>query len=78
VTKYQKRISGPLLDRIDIHIEVPRVDYDKLSSDRLGEHSVSTPEAEARVQAARQRQLDRFKGTDIVCPVREPGLSQCR
>jgi magnesium chelatase family protein len=31
VTKYQKRISGPLLDRIDIHIEVPRVEYDKLS-----------------------------------------------
>ena len=64
VTKYQKRISGPLLDRIDIHIEVPRVDYDKLSSDRLGEHSV---DIRARVQAARQRQLDRFKGTDIVC-----------
>ena len=39
VTKYQKRISGPLLDRIDIHIEVPRVDYQKLSSDRLGESS---------------------------------------
>ena len=36
VTKYQKRISGPLLDRIDIHIEVPRVEYDKLSEDRLG------------------------------------------
>jgi len=34
--KYQKRISGPLLDRIDIHIEVPRVDYEKLSGDRLG------------------------------------------
>ena len=34
VTKYQKRISGPLLDRIDIHIEVPRVDYEKLSGDR--------------------------------------------
>ena len=33
VTKYQKRISGPLLDRIDIHIEVPRVDYEKLSGD---------------------------------------------
>ena len=31
VTKYQKRISGPLIDRIDIHIEVPLVDYDKLS-----------------------------------------------
>jgi len=39
VTKYQKRISGPLLDRIDIHIEVPRVDYEKLSGDRMGETS---------------------------------------
>jgi magnesium chelatase family protein len=39
VTKYQKRISGPLLDRIDIHIEVPRVNYEKLSSDKLGESS---------------------------------------
>lgn len=64
VTKYQKRISGPLLDRIDIHIEVPRVDYDKLSSDRLGETSAAI---RARVQAARQRQTERFAGTDIVC-----------
>jgi magnesium chelatase family protein len=39
VTKYQKCISGLLLDRIDIHVEVPRVDYQKLSSDRLGESS---------------------------------------
>jgi magnesium chelatase family protein len=64
VTKYQKRISGPLLDRIDIHIEVPRVDYEKLSSDRLGEPSASI---RSRVQAARQRQTERFKGSDIVC-----------
>lgn len=64
VTKYQKRISGPMLDRIDIHIEVPRVDYEKLSSDRLGESSASIRE---RVQAARERQRARFKGTDIVC-----------
>jgi magnesium chelatase family protein len=41
VTKYQKRISGPLLDRIDIHIEVPRVEYDKLSDKRLGEPSAA-------------------------------------
>jgi len=41
VTKYQKRISGILLDRIDIHIEVPRVDYEKLSGDRIGETSES-------------------------------------
>jgi len=41
VTKYQKRISGPRLDRIDIHFEVPRVDYEKLSGDRLDEISES-------------------------------------
>jgi len=49
VTKNQKRISGPLLDRIDIHIEVPRVDYEKLSSDRVGE---SSEIIRARVQTA--------------------------
>jgi len=64
VTKYQKRISGPLLDRIDIHVEVPRVDYDKLSSDRMGEPSAAI---RARVQRARQLQTLRFKGSDIVC-----------
>lgn len=57
VTKYQKRISGPLLDRIDIHIEVPRVDYQKLSSDRLGESSESICQ---RVEVARQIQRERF------------------
>ena len=57
VTKYQKRISGPLLDRIDIHIEVPRVDYEKLSGDRLGESSASIRQ---RVQAARNIQQNRF------------------
>ena len=66
VTKYQKRISGPLLDRIDIHIEVPRVDYEKLSEDRLGETSASI---RARVQAARNIQTKRFQNnsSDIVC-----------
>lgn len=57
VTKYQKRISGPLLDRIDIHIEVPRVEYDKLSDQRLGEPSTAI---QKRVEAARQRQRERF------------------
>jgi magnesium chelatase family protein len=57
VTKYQKRISGPLLDRIDIHIEVPRVDYEKLSGDRVGESSEAI---RARVQAARNIQTKRY------------------
>jgi len=47
-----KRISGPMLDHIDIHIEVPRVDYEKLSDDRLGEPSAKVRE---RVEAARER-----------------------
>jgi magnesium chelatase family protein len=57
VTKYQKRISGPLLDRIDIHIEVPRVDYEKLSGQRMGEPSDAIRK---RVQAARDIQTHRF------------------
>jgi magnesium chelatase family protein len=64
VTKYQKRISGPLLDRIDIHIEVPRVEYDKLSDRRLGEPSECV---RARVEAARERQRQRFDGTKLTC-----------
>jgi magnesium chelatase family protein len=67
VTRYQKRISGPLLDRIDIHIEVPRVDYEKLSSNRVSETSESIRQ---RVQAARDIQNKRFsngKAKDIVC-----------
>ena len=67
MTKYQKRISGPLLDRIDIHIEVPSVDYEKLSGDRLGETSKSIRK---RVQAARDIQNKRFSNgaaKDIIC-----------
>lgn len=57
ITKYQKRISGPLLDRIDIHIEVPRLEYDKLSDNRLGEPSAIV---RRRVESARERQRARF------------------
>ena len=59
ITRYRKRISGPLLDRIDIHVEVPRVEYDKLTDDRLGEPSARI---RARVEAARERQRERFAG----------------
>src|SRR5690606_21989827 len=57
VTKYQKRISGPMLDRIDIHIEVPRVDYEKLSGNKLGETSETIRQ---RVQNARDIQIKRY------------------
>jgi magnesium chelatase family protein len=57
VLKYQKRISGPLLDRIDIHIQVPRVDYEHLSDNRLGE---SSSLVRTRVENARNLQRQRF------------------
>jgi magnesium chelatase family protein len=61
ITRYQKRISGPLLDRIDLHVEVPRVEYEKLSSTRRGEPSA---DIRARVEAARERQGRRFAGAE--------------
>ncbi len=64
VTRYQKRISGPLLDRIDIHVDVPRVAYEKLTEQRLGEPSEAV---RGRVEAAREKQRRRFDGTDIAC-----------
>jgi len=62
VSRYQKRISGPLLDRIDIHVDVPRVDYEKLADDRLGEPSAAIRE---RVERARAVQRARFAETPL-------------
>jgi magnesium chelatase family protein len=64
VSRYQKRISGPLLDRIDIFIEVPRIEYEKLADDTLGEDS---SEARSRVERARLVQQERLAGTRLVC-----------
>jgi len=62
VKAYQKKISGPLLDRIDIHVEVPRVPFEKLSSTRLGETSAKIRE---RVERARTVQPERFSGAEL-------------
>ena len=62
VTRYQKRISGPFIDRVDIFLDVPHVDYEKLSDDRLGERSEKMRE---RVKASRQIQRDRFANTRL-------------
>ncbi len=58
IQRYMAKISGPLLDRIDIHIEVPAVKYKELASKELGESSANIRE---RVERARQRQTDRFR-----------------
>lgn len=64
ITRYQKRISGPILDRIDIHIDVPSVETQKLISDNKEKRETSK-QIQKRVQAARDFQLERFKGTKI-------------
>lgn len=61
ISRYQKRVSGPILDRIDIHIDVPQVKVEKLlENTKLGESSAIIQE---KVQKAREVQLKRFKGT---------------
>ena len=58
IQNYLGRISGPLLDRIDLHMEVPPVKFREMTSNGTGETSVQIRD---RVVAARQRQLARFK-----------------
>lgn len=60
IQRYQKRISGPLLDRIDIHLEVPRIEYEQLADRRPGERSADVRQ---RVEAARAIQEKRYAGT---------------
>lgn len=62
--RYLDKISGPILDRIDIHIEVTPVAYDQLSDKAKGESSAVI---KARVDKARAIQRERFKGTGITC-----------
>lgn len=75
ITRYQKRLSGPLLDRIDIHVEVPRVDYEKLSDERRGETSA---QIQARVEAARARQRRRFADEEPLTCNADMGVAAVR
>lgn len=63
IIRYKKKLSGPLLDRIDIHLEVPAVDVDKLQQLTSSESSMKIKQ---RVQKARDVQSKRFKGTKLV------------
>ena len=64
IQRYRSRISGPLLDRIDIEIEVPAVNYKELSTSTPAESSTSV---RTRVDRARQLQLTRFANSPIFC-----------
>lgn len=63
IEKYMGKISGPLLDRIDIHIEVPAVPFEELSARQAS--SESSEKLREHVLRARQRQSDRFQGSDV-------------
>jgi magnesium chelatase family protein len=64
VARYRRRISGPFMDRMDIYVEVPHIEYEKLADNRLGEKSESV---RRRVEAARAVQRNRLKGSKITC-----------
>jgi len=64
MVNYRAKISGPLLDRIDIHVEVPAVPYKTLTQSAIPEHSKAI---QRRVAAARNIQVRRFDGTKIYC-----------
>jgi magnesium chelatase family protein len=66
IQRYVGRISGPLLDRIDIHIDVPAVKFRELAGDALPETD-SSAVIRARVIKARERQLSRFRSERIFC-----------
>ncbi len=88
IINYQKKISGPLMDRIDLHAEVPKVKFEKLAEEDGGETS---EKIRLRVQAARQVQLKRFENIGIItnsemssrqarefCEVDEPTMALLR
>ena len=63
VARYKKRISGPLLDRIDLFVEVPRIEYEKLVEPTRAETS---EKIRARTERARQLQRERYQGTGMI------------
>src|SRR5690606_6783350 len=67
VQRYRAKISGPLLDRIDLHVEAPALSVAELREGKPGESSAAI---RGRVQAARDRQHARFAGTRISCNAR--------
>ena len=64
ISRYHKKISGPLLDRIDVFVDVPHIDYEKLTEDKPGETS---EKVRARVKVAHEIQLERFRGSKLKC-----------
>ena len=69
ILRYQKKISGPLLDRIDLHIEVPRVKFEKLADQKVAE---SSEEIKKRIERARELQRQKFKNLKVMTNAEMP------
>jgi magnesium chelatase family protein len=69
IQRYRARISGPLLDRIDLHVEAPALSFAELRNDQGAESSAAMRE---RIEIARQHQLIRFRGTRLTANARMP------
>jgi len=67
ISRYQKRISGPIIDRIDLHLELPPVQVDKLSVNSNQLAAETSRKIKARIQKARDLQTRRFRGTKLTC-----------
>lgn len=68
VSKYLARVSGPLLDRFDLHVEVPPVEFDEISSQNV--NSESSSEIKRRVNNARKIQNERYRNSNVTCNAR--------
>lgn len=68
ISRYRGRVSGPMLDRIDLHVEVPRISSEELQSTQVGESSLAIQQ---RVNAARERQIERRKKMNADLSVRD-------
>ena len=73
ISRYQGRLSGPLLDRIDLHVDVPRVEYDRLMSEERAETSAAVRQ---RVESARDHQRKRFEGRTGLYANADMGVSE--
>lgn len=67
IIRYQKRISGPIIDRIDLHLEVPAVEIEKLTSQKTDHQREPSKQIQKRIQTARNIQTKRFKDTKLAC-----------
>lgn len=65
IARYRKRVSGPILDRIDLHVDVPSVETEKLVGKKKGKKAKSSRQIQENVQAAREIQIRRFKDTKL-------------